>query len=244
MKAFLLAAGRGTRLKPYTDTTPKCLIPINGIPLLAIWLNLLERHRVDTVIVNLHHHAEKVSAFIREISPRLDIRIVSVYESTLLGSAGTVWANRDRVAGDEPFFIAYADNLTDCNLTGMADFHRSRQATGNLLTMGLMHAPDPRACGIATMDADSRIVSFTEKPAAPSGDLANAGIYVASPDIFDYFPPRDDTDDVLDFGFHILPRLAGKMAGYVIRDYLRDIGTLDAYHRAQAEWRRHTARKR
>jgi mannose-1-phosphate guanylyltransferase len=239
MKAFLLAAGKGTRLRPYTDTHPKCLIPILGRSLLDIWITLLEHHHVDEVLINTHHHAAQVEAFLRQRRSPTRMGLHAVFEPRLLGSAGTLVRNRRFVAGEKAFIIAYADNLTNLNITKMIDFHEDIRSMGGILTMGLFHAPDPSACGIATLDAHGRIVDFVEKPDCPGGDLANGGVYIAGPEIFDYVDPvRDGSDAVFDLGHDLLPRLNGKMYGYPIEEYLRDIGTLEAYQRALAEWPR------
>jgi len=130
MKAFLLAAGEGTRLKPYTDTVPKCLMPINGKPLLEIWINLLESHGITDVLVNTHHQAEKVESFVKHIKSQAKVTITTVYEPRLLGSAGTVAAQRDFIIDNDDFIIAYADNLTNINLSNMIEFHRGCRIRG------------------------------------------------------------------------------------------------------------------
>lgn len=237
MKAYLLAAGKGTRLRPYTDRHPKCLIPIHDRPLLDIWIELLAHHGVDEILINTHHHADQVEAFLQRRRSETGVALHSVFEPQLLGSAGTVTRNRDFVAGERTFVIAYADNLTNLNLTKMIDFHQNIRSMGGVLTMGLFHAPDPRACGIATLNADGRIIDFVEKPDRPAGDLANGGIYIAGPELFDHVDPAvDGTGAVFDLGHHLLPRLTGRMYGYPIEDYLRDIGTPQAYHMALSEW--------
>lgn len=238
MKAFLLAAGQGTRLRPLTETIPKCLVPINGVPLLEIWIRQLESAGTDHILINTHYLADQVEAEVDRLRREIVTKITTVYEADLLGSGGTVWANRDFVAGEDDFFIVYADNLTDLDLRELAGFHQTCRKRGGLLTMGLFRAPDPRACGIAALDLEGKIVNFMEKPRVPAGNLANSGIYVASQDIFSRFPDdiAGSAGTVLDFGHHILPRLIGNMYGYVIPGYLRDIGTPESYRAAQQEW--------
>ncbi len=239
MKAFLLAAGKGTRLRPLTLSTPKCLAPINGVPLLEIWLALLERSGITEVLINMHHLADQVDGFLQERRHRTRLKVVAVRETALLGSGGTVWANRDFVVSEENFIIAYADNLTDLDLPDMIDYHMKCRESGGILTMGLFHAPNPRACGIAELDDDGKIIRFMEKPAEPASDLANAGIYVTARELFTYFPDGDTGSSgtgVLDLGHDVLPKLAGKMFGYEIRRYVRDIGTIESYRAAQTEW--------
>ena len=238
MKAFLLAAGKGTRLKPYTDSIPKCLIPIHGKPLLGIWLDHLRLQGVQEVLINTHHHAHQVEAFVHSYSHRRDIHIVLSNEPELLGSAGTIWLRRDFVDSEDDFMIFYADNLTSVDLKQFAKFHRKCRRKNGILTMGLFHAPNPRACGIAEMDSDQKILAFTEKPENPISNLANAGIYLASREIFEFFPSTslETSASVMDFGHHILPLLAGRMYGYPITEYLRDIGTIESYQQALTEW--------
>jgi mannose-1-phosphate guanylyltransferase len=239
MKAFLLAAGRGTRLLPYTKTTPKCLMPINGRPLLAIWLELLAQHGIDHVLINTHHHARQVIQFIKEIKDAYPLDITLVHEKMLLGSGGTLSANRRFVENSGDFVIAYADNLTAVNLTAMVRFHRRLTPNGCVLTMGLMHSPNPTACGIAVVDHTNKIIKFSEKPAHPESNLANAGIFIASQKFFACMPNHSmvSNSHPYDLGFHLLPTLAGKMYGYRILEYIKDIGTVKSYHQALTEWR-------
>lgn len=225
-KAFLLAAGKGTRLKPLTDVTAKCLLPLLGKPLLQYWFSLCEQHGVSDVLVNLHHHADQVRSFVT--SRKWSVRIHLAFESTLLGSAGTLNANRDFVADEESFAILYADNLTNINLSAMREAHRRGD---RVLTMGLFRAANPSACGIVEMDEECRIVKFVEKPVASRSNLANAGIYWCSRSILEHLPTKVPAD----IGYDLLPRLVGQMHGYVVEEYLRDIGTPESYAQAQLD---------
>jgi mannose-1-phosphate guanylyltransferase len=227
MKAFLLAAGEGTRLRPLTFQTPKCLIPISGVPLLEIWFRLLERHGVTDVLINTHLLADRMEAFVRGL--RTSIRTRLEHEPELLGSAGTVRRHRGFVQGESAFWIVYADSLTDLDLSSLLRFHRERKS---LLTLGLFHTDVPRDSGIATLAPDGRITGFVEKPADPPGDLSNTGIMVASPDLVEEIPDRVPCD----FSFHVLPRLVGRMHGLVMHDFFIDIGTWANYEKAQREW--------
>lgn len=229
MKAFLLAAGFGTRLKPFTDTTPKCLAPIGGQPLLYWWFQLLERHGVTEVLVNMHYLSEPVSDYINYYNKIGKLLVHGVYEPILLGSGGAVAANKSFVTNEEIFLICYADTLTDANLSAMTQFHNAHDG---ILTMALFRANNPRQCGIAQIDNNGKIVEFIEKPQNPVSNLANAGIYVASKTIFDYLPNRK----FFDFGNDLLSQLIGKMYGWEIRDYLIDIGTWENYQRANLDW--------
>jgi mannose-1-phosphate guanylyltransferase len=228
MKAFLLAAGLGTRLAPLTDHTPKCMLPIDGRPLLDIWLDEFDRAGVDEVLVNLHSHADVVRDHLaRRAGPP---HVVTFFEPELLGSAGTLLARRDWVEGEEFFLACNADNLTDLDLTSLIEFHRQGDAVA---TLTLFHAPQPSACGIVELDDGGRVVGFSEKPARPVSDLANAGIYAFHSRLLDDV----EGETPLDIGFHLLPGLVGRARALEISGYFRDIGTAEAYRLAQQEWR-------
>ena len=238
MKAFLLSAGLGTRLRPLTNNMPKCLLPVGGKPLLEIWLELLSRHGIDDVLVNTHWRREKVERFLfadyAEKKKRWP-RVRLFYEKDLLGSAGTMLANKEWVADGQPFFILYGDNLTNVDLGKMYEFHLGH---GLPFTLGVFRADEPERCGIAEVDEDGIVTGFVEKPERPRSDLAAAGIYVADQRIFEFFPEGAEGMRSLDLGFHVIPRLVGHMKAYFIEDFLIDIGTVESYERAQMIWSR------
>ena len=227
VKAFLLAAGLGTRLRPLTDHMPKCLVPIRGQPLLGWWFRLLERHGVQHVFINLHHLADRVHEFLDQYQGPL--QITRSFEKVLLGSAGTLRANRTFVGSEYAFLICYADNLTNADLPALVRFHRERQS---LFTMGLFRPDDPRRSGLVETDITGRVIRFQEKPTHPAGEYANAGIYVSHPSVLNLIPETVPSD----ISYHLLPQLVGAMYAQPITGYLRDIGTPDAYRRAQGEW--------
>jgi mannose-1-phosphate guanylyltransferase len=111
----------------------------------------------------------------------------------------------------------------------MTEFH-SRH--GSIATLGLYQVPDPSRCGVAITDEHGVIVDFEEKPETPRSNWAFSGLMVAGPRIFELIP----TSAPADIGFHVLPRLVGKMVAYPIADYLLDIGTLPNYQKAQITW--------
>jgi mannose-1-phosphate guanylyltransferase len=235
VKAFLLAGGRGERLRPLTVSCPKCLVPINGTPLLGIWLDRCRQEGIDAVLLNVSHHAGQVLEFLagRAGPPRVEL----VLEAEPQGTAGTVSANRRFVEGEESFWIIYGDNLTNLSLRAMLATHR---ANPGVLTMALFRAPDPSAAGIVEVLPDGRIVSFEEKPKHPRSDLANAGIYLARAGLLDELP--DAAGRVLDFGFHVLPKLVGRMYGHVADGFTVDIGTPEALAQASIVWAAETAK--
>lgn len=227
MKAFLLAGGHGTRLRPLTDSVPKCLVPIRGRPLLDIWLDLCARSGITEILINLHAHSKLIEQHLQRSGSPVNVRLV--HEDQLLGSAGTIAANRAWVGSDSVFWILYSDVLTNTNLAHMSEFHSHH---GGIATLGLYQVPDPSRCGVAITDETGVIVDFEEKPQTPRSNWAFPGLMVAGPRIFELIP----TSVPADIGFHVLPRLVGKMAAYPITDYLLDIGTLANYHKAQITW--------
>jgi mannose-1-phosphate guanylyltransferase len=231
MKVFLLAAGLGTRLGSITDTTPKCLVDVGGQPMLDIWLDALAKAGIQEVLVNTHHHAGMVAAHVADRMSPPAVRLS--HEQVLLGSAGTLLANRDFVADEDMFLVVNVDNLTDFDLGVLIDAHR---ASATIATLTVFRAPRPSECGIVEV-ADGRVIGFVEKPANPTSDLANAGMYAFHPRVLDEIPeplPRD-------IGFDLLPRLVGRAGAVALEDcYFLDIGTTAALARARDEWKGRT----
>ncbi|HLK54467.1 MAG TPA: nucleotidyltransferase family protein [Candidatus Angelobacter sp.] len=227
MKAFLLAAGNGTRLRPLTDSVPKCLLPIQDVPLLGIWLNNCKAAGITDVLVNTHAHAGAIRRFAAE--QRTGVRVHIAEEPELLGSAGTLAENREFVAGEKFFWVLYADVLTNVDLLRMLAFHQHKHLAA---TLGVYQVPDPTRCGIVTMNEDSVIQEFVEKPLETVSNWAFAGVIIAGQELFDFLPAQLPAD----IGFDVLPRMIGKMSAYRVSEYILDIGTLSNYQHAQQSW--------
>jgi len=227
VKAFLLAAGHGTRLRPITDNLAKCMVPIQGVPMLALWLECCRRAGIDEVLINLHANAASVHEFLRQNAVSMPVHVVE--EAELLGSAGTLRANRDWIGSDDLFWVFYADVLNRADLRAMLRLHRDRQPAA---TLGVYQVPDPRRCGIVTTNDTGVIEEFVEKPVNPAGNWAFSGLMIGTPAMLEAIPK----DTPADIGFHVLPRLTGRMVAFPIHDYLIDIGTMENYRRAQATW--------
>jgi D,D-heptose 1,7-bisphosphate phosphatase len=227
-KALILAAGLGTRLRPLTDAIPKCLVPIAGRPLLDFWIDSLCDAGIREARVNTHAHAGQVRAYIDRVNAEGRLHLAESYEPELLGSAGTIAANADLADGADGVIIVYADNFSDVDLRRMLAFHDGHR---DPFTMLLFRAPDPRACGIAELDGAGRVVSFVEKPREPRGDLANAGVYIASADAYREIAALG----AFDLGFEVLPRFVGRMRGWAWEGYHLDIGDLGALEKARRD---------
>ncbi|NUN92221.1 MAG: nucleotidyltransferase family protein [Verrucomicrobiae bacterium] len=223
MKAFLLAAGLGSRLRPLTDRTPKCLLPIGGRPMLQIWLEQMGSWGVTDVLVNTHHLWEQVEAFASTWRGKAKLHLA--HEPDLLGSAGTLRANRAFVEGEESFLVLYADNLTAFRATLLLERLDAERERSPLAAMALFRSPRPKDCGIAALDAEGWVTRFAEKPREPKSDLANAGIYAFAAGALDLIPEKA----VADIGHDLIPRLVPRIVGVEMKERLLDIGSTAAY---------------
>jgi mannose-1-phosphate guanylyltransferase len=200
MKAMLLAAGFGTRLKPLTDQCPKCMIKVGGKPVLQRNIEWLRSQGVLDLVVNLHLSPELVTGYFGDGSA-FGVHLQYSYEPQLLGTAGALWGAR-RFFDSERFWVIYADNLVNCSLKRLETLHLSHGAT---LTMGVFWREEVSASGVVELDDEARITGFKEKP-APAETMShwvNAGIYLCEAQVHHYIPP----DRACDFGFDILPTM-------------------------------------
>jgi mannose-1-phosphate guanylyltransferase len=237
VRVLLLAAGVGSRLAPITATTPKCLVMINGRPLLDYWLELLFEAGIERVLINTHYLSEQVDAHVRASrwAPKIDL----VHEAELLGTGGTVLANRDWFQG-QPFVLAHADNLTDFDVAGLIAAHRARPS-GHLMTMLGFRTDDPRSCGILELDDRNTVLAFHEKVEHPPGNLANGAVYVFEPEIIDVIAARGTP--VVDLSTQIIPGFVGRILCVETDGYHRDIGTPESLRRACAEFAERPGRR-
>ena len=230
IKSLLLTRGPGTQLCPPTDSVPNYLIPIAGRPLLDIWIQRLIECGIREARITTHAQAETVRAHIAQINAEYELRLVEAHEPVLLGSAGTVAANVDLADDVDEIIIIYADDFSDIDLRPLIAFHRDHV---DPLTMVLFQTPDSCVCGVAELDMEGRIISFVEKPEAPTGNLANAGLYV-----IDAAAYREIAEmKAFDLGFEVLPRFVGRMRGWIWGGYYLDIGTHDSLRLAERDAR-------
>jgi mannose-1-phosphate guanylyltransferase len=237
VRVLLLTAGVGSRLWPITATTPKCLVMINGRPLLDYWLELLFDAGIERVLINTHYLSEQVDAYVRASrwAPRIDL----VHEAELLGTGGTVLANREWFNG-QPFVLAHADNLTDFDVAGLIAAHRARPS-GHLMTMLGFRTDDPRSCGILELDDLNTVLAFHEKVEHPPGNLANGAVYVFEPEVIDVIAARGTP--VVDLSTEIIPGFIGRILCVETDGYHRDIGTPESLRRACAEFAQRPGRR-
>jgi mannose-1-phosphate guanylyltransferase len=230
LKALLVAAGTGSRLRPLTDVLPKCLMPIDGRPLLGIWLEMLREAGVGEIVVNLHHHAALVRDYV-ERSP-YSSAVTLAHEETLLGTAGTLLRHRDRLSGGT-FLFAHADNLSAFDFGQFLNAHQSRPP-GTIMTMMTFTTDRPELCGIVQLNERGRIVAFHEKSAQAHGNVANAAVYLAEPEIFAAIDALGKP--VTEFSTDVLMKILDRAHTFHNDTYHRDIGTRASLSQAQFDY--------
>ena len=231
MKAMILAAGEGTRLRPLTHYVPKAMVPVANRPVMAHVLTQLARHGLNEVIVNLHHMPEVIPGYFGDGSA-FGVKLTYVREDQLWGTAGSVKRAAD-FFDDETFLVTGVDDLADVDLSYLLARHRGRRA---LATIGLAEVDDPSGYGIVATDAEGRITRFFEKPAPGEAfsNTANTMIYFFEPEILDLIPPGE----IFDFARDLFPRLLAQelpFFGFISPGYWLDIGSLSDYLRAQSD---------
>ena len=225
---FLLAAGFGTRLRPYTDQWPKCLMPINGRPLLEYWLNMAKLAGAKNVLVNLHYLSETVAGFLKR--KMFKNWVQAVYEPELKGTAGALCANYEKLQ-NATVMLVHADNYCDCDLENFIEFHFTLRPKNCVITMMVFNAQNPSSCGIVELDQHNVVIGFHEKIDNPPGTLANGAVYLIEPEVLDWVYSRDD---VTDFSTQVLPHFIGRIATWRNTGIHVDIGSIEALHDVQS----------
>ena len=228
MRAILLAAGLGTRLRPLTNTIPKCLVPINGTPLLEIWLDRMTAAKIGPFLVNTHYLSGIVESFVE--TSRYENEVSLVHEPTLLGTAGTLIANAEFFGGEDGMLV-HADNYCLADLRAFVDAHHKRPPSC-LMTMMTFRTDDPSSCGIVEISRDGVVVGFHEKVAQPPGNLANGAVYILSADLLKLI--NREIHCATDFSTEVLHRLVGRIYAHETSEVFVDIGSPDAYSHANS----------
>ncbi len=230
MRALLLAAGLGSRLRPITDHIPKCLVPIHGKPLLGYWLDMLLSNDVDRVLVNTHYLEEMVCDFVANSAWRNSIQIV--HEDVLLGTGGTVLKNREFLA-DGPFMVIHADNLSRFDVQAFIRAHQCRLRDVDI-TMMTFDSDAPQSCGVVEIDDRGILVRFHEKVLAPPSNHANAAVYIFEPSVINFIESLGKP--VVDISLEVLPNYLGRIGTFHNNEYHRDIGTPQSLKLAEKEF--------
>ena len=232
MKALLLAAGFGTRLRPITDSIPKCLVPVAGRPLMSYWLEILLKGKViSEIIINTHYLSKAVEKYVAENEYRGLIELV--HEIRLLGTAGTVQSILPKIKKGD-LFVAHADNLTMFDLGAFVERHQ-RRPKNCIATMMTFATDNPQSCGIVRLDEQGVVKDFHEKVQNPPGNLANAAVFILSPEALDIIA-KLKKQETLDISVDVLPLLMGRLYTYHNDIYHRDIGTQESLSAADIEF--------
>ncbi len=229
MKAVALAAGKGTRLYPLTGEIPKPMAPVADTPIIEHIFSLLATHGVREVHVNVHYLADALLEAYGEESTMNGMTVRLSGEEELLGTAGG--AKRLAAHFDDTFVVVSGDALTDIDIGALVDFHREK---GALATVALRRVHDTTGVGVVEIDEEGAILGFQEKPSPEEAisTLANTGIYVLEPRALEYIPDGA----FFDFAKDVFPKFlehGERFVGYQGDFYWSDIGTLEAYRRAQ-----------
>ena len=226
MKAIILAAGFGKRLRPLTNTVPKCLVPIKGRVLLDIWIDRLQQAKVGPFLVNTHYLAEQVQKHLANSWYSSDV--ILTHEEHLLGTAGTLIANAAFFDGEDAMLI-HADNYCMADLSEFVRQHSSRPKECEI-TMMAFRADTPAQCGILELDARGLVVGFHEKVANPPGNLANGAVYLLSgramAEICEELP------SAIDFSTEVIPHFLNRIYTYETDQTFIDIGSPETYGKA------------
>ncbi len=234
MRAMVLAAGLGTRLRPITYRMPKPMVPVLNRPVMEHILRLLAKHGFEETIANLHWFPELIEGYFGG-GAGCGVELSYSREEQLLGTSGGV-CKAAEFLGDS-FLVISGDALTDIDLGAMREFHESHDGIATLATK---RVDDTSQFGVAITGSDGRIQGFQEKPdpAEALSDLANCGIYMFRSEIFDFFPDpgtskaagEGDPDGFADWAMDVFPRLLeGDVPFYSheIDAYWNDIGNLE-----------------
>ena len=202
-------------------------MPIRNRPLLEYWLSILQKSGISNVLVNTHYLSEHVEDFIKQ--PQFIDWVDSVYESSLLGTAGTIRKNMEFCQNDT-ILLAHADNWTCCNFSDFLDYHNNHRPKDTVMTMMTFTCLDPKSCGIVELDNNGVVVDFHEKVENPPGCLANAAVYLLESEVIEWIKNNPAVDD---FSTEVVPQFLGKIATWENTEIHRDIGTINALREAQ-----------
>jgi NDP-sugar pyrophosphorylase family protein len=231
MRAFILAAGEGTRLGVKTATVPKPMIKIGGKPILEHNIILLAKFGIRDITINTFYQPQRIIEYFGS-GASLGVNIQYSHEQQLLGTAGALLPVAEKLSST--FIVLFGDNLSSCDLQKMVDLHKARNAEA---TVAMFFRSDVCSSGVAEIDSDDRIRRFVEKPVGNeiSSNWVNAGIVVSEPSLLDYIP----LDRASDLGRDVFPAMLAdqkSIVGYRMTEPLYWIDTPEDYERTRAEF--------
>ena len=217
VKAIVLCGGKGTRLRPYTYTIPKPMLPLGKKPILEYVLHNLKQAGITEVYLTTGYLHEQIEKYFGN-GEKIGMKLHYVVEESEQGTAGSIMPLKGKMDGT--FLVMMGDHLSNLNISDVIDFHLKRK---NIATIALNMKGVPLEYGVADLKDDA-IVRFREKPIVEN--YVNTGVYIFEPAIFDYINPRED------FANNVFPRLLEKgmeIGGFVFSDYWLDIGRTTDY---------------
>lgn len=229
MKAMILAAGLGTRLRPLTDSTPKPLLPVSGTPMIVWNLLLLKRHGIRDVIINLHHLGTMISQALGD-GRTLGMRIVYSHEPVILGTGGGIKQAEPYFHG-EPILVLNGDTLFELDLDALMAFHREREAAATLV---LRKDPEAARWGLVEVTDRAEVVRITGRgrtETAPASARMFAGIHILHPRLLRYLPAGKECS-IIDAYVQGIQE-GERILGYDFDGFWSDVGTPERY--AQVE---------
>jgi NDP-sugar pyrophosphorylase family protein len=232
VRALILAAGEGSRLRPFTERVAKPMLEVGGLPILEYNVRLAAKHGITDLVINVHYRPEAIVDHFGDGS-NFGVAIRYSREPVLLGTAGALNPFRAFFA-EATFAVLYGDNLTTCDLSAVIARHRATQAVA---TIALFHREDPTASGIVALDDAGFVTRFLEKPKPEEvfSNWVNAGVLVLEPVVFDAVPLEGPSD----FGRDVLPELLARgqrIAGYKMAEELCWIDSPADYERTLSLW--------
>ncbi len=227
MKAVVMAGGEGSRLRPLTSRQPKPLVPVAGRPIMEHILLHLRRHQLRDVVATVQYLGASIRNYFGDGSEQ-GVSLTYSVEDSPLGTAGSVMLARSAL--NETFVVISGDALTDIDLGAAVRFHRERKA---MATIVLKPVPNPLEYGVVVVDEGGAVQRFIEKPSWGEviSDLANTGIYVLDPAVFDFFRAGEATD----WSGDVFPKLLKQgepVFGWIASGYWEDVGSHSAYIKA------------
>lgn len=240
MKAMILAAGLGTRLRPLTETLPKPLLAVAGRPVLVWNLLLLRLHGITDVIINLHHLGTLIEETIGDGS-RLGLRVSYSREGTLLGTGGGI-KQVEAFFESAPFLVLNGDTVLEVDLTALARFHMQRALEGPVLaTLALREDPEAERWGLVEMNGRQQVLRINgrgrkeeaERDQAGGGRRMFAGVHILDPAVLREVP-AGRSSSIIEAYVTELAR-GGVILGFDMKGYWSDVGTPERYAQVQRD---------
>ncbi len=233
MKAMILAAGLGTRLRPLTHTIPKPMVPVAGRPMIEYPLSLLKRHGIREVIINTHHLAGQIQDGLGDGS-ELGLSISYSHEPEILGTGGGI-RNAMHLFGQGPILVINGDTLIDVDLTALINRHRQTRAAA---TMVLIELKGKHDFGPVEVDQNLRVRRIIGKPEQVAGAelrvMTFTGVHIIGPEILAELPEQGFSSIITE-GYHKVLEQGQTVMGYRTRGYWKSLDTAQRVAEAESD---------